>query len=151
MSRPSEQAITHIREWCGDSSQYTPCRGKSDNTAHIWYRRPSAWQQFTTTINELVQAHLTLVHVFHALPLWANRGWLVHYSDLHHYRYGRIASDSVTISATKITGAHKSCMRQYIINTCSSGPTRYSLSLSCLAGSQINQLSSLNQQGNKEP
>jgi hypothetical protein len=28
----------------------------------------------------------------------------------HHYRYGRVSSDSVTNDATQFTGPHKSCM-----------------------------------------
>jgi hypothetical protein len=37
---------------------------------------------------------------------------------------GRIASDSANIKATKFTVPHKSCICQYIINACSSRPTR---------------------------
>jgi hypothetical protein len=50
-------------------------------------------------------------------------GLPMQYPSLHHYRYGRIASDSAIISATKFMGPHKSRMRQYITNACSPGPT----------------------------
>jgi hypothetical protein len=42
---------------------------KPNNTTHIESRRPSVWLQFTTTIKESIQAHLTLVHIFHAITL----------------------------------------------------------------------------------
>jgi hypothetical protein len=98
MFTPSNQSITHIRECHGDSSQYTPCRGKSDNTTYTGSLRPYMWQQFRSTIKELVRAYLTLVHDFHVIPLWAIRGWFVHYPSLYHCRYGRIVSDSATIT-----------------------------------------------------
>jgi hypothetical protein len=73
------------------------------------YARPLGsyvWQQFISTIEESVQAHLTLVRVFHVKPQWAIGGWPIHYRILHHCRYGGIASNSTTIDATKFTGPH---------------------------------------------
>jgi hypothetical protein len=96
MFRPSDQSITHIQECHGDSNQYTPYRGKPDNTTYTGSLRPYVWQQFTSTIEESIQAYLTLVHVFHTIPFRAIRGWLVHYPGLDHCRYGRIVSDSAT-------------------------------------------------------
>jgi hypothetical protein len=54
-------------------------------------------------IKEKIRDHITLVHVFHMIPLQAICG------------YGRIASVSATNEATKFAGPHKSRMRQYII------------------------------------
>jgi hypothetical protein len=53
-------------------------------------------------------SHLPLVHVFHMIPLWAIRG-----CGIHHRRNGKVSSDSVTTSAIKFTGPHKSSMCQY--------------------------------------
>jgi hypothetical protein len=53
------------------------------------------------------------------------RGWPMHYPGIHHYRYGGIASVSVTYEATKFVGPHKSRMRQYIVNAYSFGPNRH--------------------------
>jgi hypothetical protein len=124
ISRRSEQAVTHFREWHEDSSQYTPCRGRLDNMTHVWSQRPSVWQQLTMAIKESVRAHLTLVYVFHVISLRSIHGWPIHYPGLHHCRYGRIVSDSATISATMFMGPHKSRMHQYTINACLSGPTQ---------------------------
>jgi hypothetical protein len=99
----NKQAATHFWECRGDLSKYTP-----DNTTYVWSLGSYIQQQFTTTIKESVRAHLTLVHVFHAIPLQAIHGWPIHYSGLHHCMYGGIASGSVTITATKFTGSHKS-------------------------------------------
>jgi hypothetical protein len=77
------------------------------------------------TIKESVQAHLTLVHVFHMMPQRAIHGCPVHYLGLHHCMYGGIASDSATIGITKFTGSHKFHIRQYILETCPSRPNRH--------------------------
>jgi hypothetical protein len=50
------------------------------------------------------RSHLSLLHVFHVIPLRAICGWPIHYPDLHHYRNGEVSSDSTTINATKFTG-----------------------------------------------
>jgi hypothetical protein len=122
--RHSDQAITHNRECCRDSNQYTPYKGKPDNMTYAWSLGPYVWQQFTSKIEESVWDHLTLVHVFHMIPLRAICGWPVHYPDLHHCRYGSIVFDSATINATKFTWLHKSRMCQYLINACSTGPNQ---------------------------
>jgi hypothetical protein len=54
-----------------------------------------------------VGSHLFLVYVFHVLPLWAIRGWLIHCADRHHCRRGEISSNSVTVKATKFMRPHK--------------------------------------------
>jgi hypothetical protein len=78
-------------------------------------------------IKEMIQAYLTIVHVFHAMPLWAIHGWHVHYPGIHQCRYGRIASVLVTIQATKFIRHHKSCMCQYIIKLVHQGQVTWSL------------------------
>jgi hypothetical protein len=94
-------------------------RKKPNNTIYARSLGSYVQQQFTSTIKELVRAHFTLVHIFHVMPRWAIRGWVIYYPGLHHYRYGWIASDSATMNATKFTGPHKCRMRKYIINACS--------------------------------
>jgi hypothetical protein len=68
-------------------------------------------------------SHLFLVHVFHVIPLWAIRGWPVHYPGIHHCRKGEVSSNTVTVEATKLVGPHKSRMRQYIIEFAHRGQT----------------------------
>jgi hypothetical protein len=124
----SSQDIAHIRECHGDSNQYTLCRGEIDNTRYVCSLRPYVWQPFTTTIKESIQAHLTLVHVFDTIVSMGNP-WVAHTlsrfaSTDHHCRYVGVSSNSVTISATQFMRPHKSRIRQYIINACTSGPNR---------------------------
>jgi hypothetical protein len=65
-------------------------------------------------IKKTIRAHLTQVHVFHAIPQWTFVGgpYTIPMTPL---RYGGIASVSATNEATKFVGPHKSRMRQYII------------------------------------
>jgi hypothetical protein len=59
------------------------------------------------TVKEMIKAHLTLVHVFHAYAS-ADTPWVA--DALSHctpVRYGRIASVSVAHEATQFTGPHK--------------------------------------------
>jgi hypothetical protein len=81
-------------------------------------------QRFTLTFKELVWAHLILVHVFHAMSRLVIRRWPVHYPGLQHFRYGGIASDLMTIDATKFMGPHIPRLHQYIINAYFSGPNQ---------------------------
>jgi hypothetical protein len=56
---------------------------------------------------EMIRAHLTLVHIFHAYAS-ADTPWVAH--ALSHYtpvRYGSIASVSVAHKATHLVGPHK--------------------------------------------
>jgi hypothetical protein len=106
MFKLSDQAINHIQECHGDSNKYTPCKGKPDNTMYAWSLGPYVWQQFTSTIKESVWAHLTLVRVFHVIPLWAIHGWPVQYPSFHHCMYGRASSDLATINTTNFMGPH---------------------------------------------
>jgi hypothetical protein len=62
---------------------YTPCKGKHDNMTHARSRRPHMWQQFVVMIKEMIRSYLTLVHVFHVIPLRAIRGWPKHYPNIH--------------------------------------------------------------------
>jgi hypothetical protein len=58
-------------------------------------------------VKEMIMAHLTLVHVFHAYAL-ADTPWVAH--ALSHFtpiRYGRIASVSAANEATQFVGPHK--------------------------------------------
>jgi hypothetical protein len=117
-----KQATTHIQEWRRDSSQYTPCMGKSDNTTYIWSLGPYVWQLFTTIIKELVRVPPPLVHVFHVIPLQVICGWPVHYPGIHHDKDGGVSSNTTTISATKFTEPHKFSMCQYRSMLAHQGP-----------------------------
>jgi hypothetical protein len=82
--------------------------------------RSHEWQQFTTTIKESSQAHLTLMHVFHRYISRLSVGgpYTIPIASLgHHYGCGGVSSNSVTVEAIKFTGPHKSRMHQYIIDT----------------------------------
>jgi hypothetical protein len=51
--------------------------------------------------------NLSIVHVFHVIPLQAICGWPVHYPGKHQCRNGEVSSNSVTINATKFVEPHK--------------------------------------------
>jgi hypothetical protein len=58
-------------------------------------------------VKEMIRAHLTLVHVFHAYAS-ADTPWVAHaLSHCTPVMYGRIASISVAHEATQFTGPHK--------------------------------------------
>jgi hypothetical protein len=60
-----------------------------------------------TTIKESSQAHLTLVHVFHAYAS-VDSPWTAHaLSRVSPMRYGRVLSNSVTVEASKFVGHNK--------------------------------------------
>jgi hypothetical protein len=48
-------------------------------------RNDQGWPLVPSTLIEALamRAYLTLVHVFHAIPLQTIRGWHVHYPDVH--------------------------------------------------------------------
>jgi hypothetical protein len=73
------------------------------------------WPQFTRQSRNWAGSHLSLVHVFHMIPLRAIRGWPIHYPGVHHYRNCGVSSDSATVSTTKFVELYKFHMRQYII------------------------------------
>jgi hypothetical protein len=52
-------------------------------------------------------SHLSLVHVFHVIPLRTIHGWPVYYHIIHHYKNGEVLSNSATVSATKFEEPHK--------------------------------------------
>jgi hypothetical protein len=55
-------------------------------------------------VKEMIRAHLTLVHVFHAYAS-PDTPWVAHaLSHCTHILYGRIASVSVTHDATQFGG-----------------------------------------------
>jgi hypothetical protein len=74
-------------------------------------------------IKVMIRAHLTLAHVFHAIPQQEFMGGPYTIS-ISSWRYGGIASISVTNNATKFAGPNKSRMRKYIIDASSLGPNR---------------------------
>jgi hypothetical protein len=55
----NEQVLPISEDNHGDSSQFKPCKDNNLATRHTWATVHNA-------INEMIRAHLTLVHVFHA-------------------------------------------------------------------------------------
>jgi hypothetical protein len=77
-----------------------PCKGINLTTWHTQTRRAPQVETIHNLIKEMIRAHLTLGHVFHAYasvdtPLVAHA-----VSQCTPIRYGRIASVSVTHDAT---------------------------------------------------
>jgi hypothetical protein len=72
---------------------------------HLRYDNNSQRQSRSRSVS-----HLSLVHVFHMVPLQAICGWPINYPSIHHCRNGKLSSNLVTISATKFIGPHKSRM-----------------------------------------
>jgi hypothetical protein len=78
-----------------------PCKGINLTTRHTQARKTPWVATVHDAIKEMIRAHLTLVHVFHAYAM-ANTPWVAH--ALSHYtsvRYGRIASISVAHDTTQ--------------------------------------------------
>jgi hypothetical protein len=91
----------------GDSSQFKPYKGNNLTTRHTRARRAPRVAKVHNAVKEMIRAHLTLVHVFHAYDL-VDTPWVAH--ALSHFtpiRYGGIASVSVTHEATQFAGPHK--------------------------------------------
>jgi hypothetical protein len=121
--RHRNQAITHIRGCHEDSNQYTPCKRKPDNTTYAqslraYVRLPfakSLWDQnCSSTLGIKSWLHsdrpaITVILGYHILPPTTAKEY-------------RLQFDQAVTEATRFTGHHKSCMRQYIINACSTGP-----------------------------
>jgi hypothetical protein len=91
----------------GDSSQFKPYKGNNLTTPHKRARRAPRVAIVHNVVKEMIRAHLTLVHIFHAYAS-ADTPWVAHaLSRCTPVRYGRIASASVTHGATQFVGPHK--------------------------------------------
>jgi hypothetical protein len=115
MEWQQQASITHIRECCRDSNQFTPCKGEPDNMTHTRPPRPHMQPQFMMTIKESGRA---LPHPSACLPRDTSLGypWVAHtLSWCTSCRCDRVSSNSVTVEATKFVGPYKSRMCQYII------------------------------------
>jgi hypothetical protein len=100
-------SVTHIRGYCGDSSQFKPYKGNNMTTRHTRARRTPRVATVHNAVKETIMAHLTLVHIFHTYASTATP-WVTH--ALSHFtpvRYGRIASVSAAHEATQFAGRHK--------------------------------------------
>jgi hypothetical protein len=84
-----------------------PCKGINLITRHTQARRTPRVATIHDEVNEMIRAHLTLVHVFHVYASM-DTPWVAH--ALSHFtsvRYGRIASASVAHDATQF--GHSIC------------------------------------------
>jgi hypothetical protein len=78
-----------------------PCKGINLTTRHMQARRAPRVATIHDVAKEMIRAHLTLVHIFHAYAS-TDTPWVAHaLSRCTPVRYGRIASVSVTQDATK--------------------------------------------------
>jgi hypothetical protein len=92
---PMSEGVTKIR------INNQSCRGINLTTRHAQARRAPRVVTIHNEVKEMIRAHLTLEHVFHAYAS-ADTPWVAH--ALSHYisiRYGRIGSVSVTHGATQ--------------------------------------------------
>jgi hypothetical protein len=77
-----------------------PCKGINLTKRHTQARRTPRVATVHDAVKETIRAHLTLVHVFHAIAS-VDTPWVAH--ALSHYtsvRYGRIASVSAAHDTT---------------------------------------------------
>jgi hypothetical protein len=91
---PISEGVTEIQI----NSQ--PCKGINLTTRHTQARRAPRVAIVHDAVKEMIKAHLTLVHVFHAYAS-ADTPWVA--DALSHYtpiRYGRIAFISAAHDAT---------------------------------------------------
>jgi hypothetical protein len=89
------------------------------NTRQLW--RHHEWPPFAMTIKESGRVLPCPSVVFHMIT--NGHPWVAHtLSHCTSIKWGKVLSNSATVEATKFTGPHKSRMRQYIINACSSVP-----------------------------
>jgi hypothetical protein len=82
-----------------------PCKGINLTTRHVQARRAPRVATIHDEVKEMIRAHLTLVHLFHAYAS-ADAPWVAH--ALSHYtsvRYGRIASASAAHDAAQFGDA----------------------------------------------
>ncbi len=92
---PISEGVVEI----GKNSQ--PCKGINLTTQHTQARRAPRVEKMHNMIKEMIRAHLTLVHVFHAYAS-ANTPWVAHaLSHCTPVRYGKIASISGAHNATQ--------------------------------------------------
>jgi hypothetical protein len=71
----SEQAITHIRRWSGDSNQYSTLQGITWQHDTCRSREHHEWQPFTTRSKSRAGSYLTLVQSSTRMPRQTHRGW----------------------------------------------------------------------------
>jgi hypothetical protein len=91
----------------GDSSQFKPCKDNNLTTWHTRARRAPRVATVHNAVKEMIRAHLTLVHIFHAYAS-TDTPWVAHaLSWCTPIRYGRISSILVTHKATQFVGPHK--------------------------------------------
>jgi hypothetical protein len=78
-----------------------PCKGINLTTRHTQARRTPRVATVHDVVKEMIRAHLTLAHIFHAYGS-TDTSWVVH--ALSHYtsvRYSRIASVSAAHNTTQ--------------------------------------------------
>ncbi len=93
---PMSEGVTEIR------INNQPCKGINLTTWHTQAQRAPRVATIHDEVKEMIRAHLTLVHVFHAYAS-ADTPWVAH--GLSHFtsvRYGRIASVSAAHDATQV-------------------------------------------------
>jgi hypothetical protein len=84
-----------------------PCKGINLSTRHTQVRRAPRVATIHDEAKEMIRAHLTIVHVFHAYTS-ADTPWVAHaLSQYTPISYGRITSVLVTHEATKF--GHSIC------------------------------------------
>jgi hypothetical protein len=99
-------SVTHIRGYHGDLSQFKPYKGNNLTTRRRWGRRAPRVTTVHNVVKEMIRAHLTLVHVFHAYAS-AGTPWVAHaLSHCTPVRYSRIVSVSTAHKATQFAGHH---------------------------------------------
>jgi hypothetical protein len=83
---PMSEGVTEIR------INNQPCKGINLTTRHTQARRTPRVATIHNEVKEMIRAHLTLVHVFHAYAS-TDTPWVAHaVSHFTSIRYGRIAS-----------------------------------------------------------
>jgi hypothetical protein len=79
-----------------------PCKGINLTTRHTQARRASRVATIHDEVKEMIRAHLTLVHVFHAYAS-ADTQWMAHaLSNFTSVKYGMIASVSTAHDANSL-------------------------------------------------
>jgi hypothetical protein len=120
-------SVTHFWECHSDSNQYTLVGNKPDNMTYAQSLEPYVWQQFTMTIKESIQTHLTLVHVFHAM---SRRASLSGTYTIPVYITTGMVGYCLTQRPSELLSLrdpHKSHMRYYIIKLAHQGQATQSL------------------------
>jgi hypothetical protein len=101
-----------------------PYKGMNLTTWHTWARRAPWVATMHDLIQEMIRAHLTLVHVFHTYGSM-DAPWVAHaLSQCTPVRYDRIASVSMTYKATQFGDSIYLVCASTKSNGCSSGRNR---------------------------